>query len=151
MKTFFLFFTIGLLFSQKNTNQLILKEDKKRIGEDTCKTMSSVNKFEIRNIDSVKTVYIIYAKRRDSIIKIVSKKDPATYCKPIVQGEFYDLEVKSLLEHTSSKRHIGGIKYNGMIIDLEGDKVIWDLFICENLKGLCLVPSFPDSISNNQK
>lgn len=98
------------------------------------------NKFEIWNIDSLQTVYIIYAKRNDSIIKIVSKKESFNNCKPILKGLFYQLEVESLLKYSASKRHIGGVKYNGVLIKLEGEKVVWDLFTCDNLSGLCYLP-----------
>lgn len=98
------------------------------------------NKFEIWNIDSLQTVYIIYAKRNDSIIKIVSRKENFNNCKPILKGLFYQLEVQSLLKYSASKRHIGGVKYNGVLIKLEGEKVVWDLFTCDNLSGLCYLP-----------
>lgn len=140
MKIVFFIFMTSLLLSQEYGSQLMEKRDSINVGEDTNGIVNSVNQFEIVKVDSVERVYIIYAKRRDSIIKIVSGKEEPITCKPIVQGEYYDLEVKSLLELTSGKRHVGGIKYNGVIIKLEGDKVVWDLFICENLKGLCLYP-----------
>jgi hypothetical protein len=108
-----------------------------------CKTtIAQVNgeekvKFKISNIDSVKSVYIIYATRNDSTIKIVSKKENVNKCIVISKGNSYQLDVESLLKYSAGKRHIGGVKYNGVLIKLEGGNVIWDLFISENLNGLC--------------
>ncbi len=96
-----------------------------------------ISKFEILNIDSVRSVYIIYAKRNDSTIKIVSKKESLNDCEFIMKGRFYQLTIESLLKYSASKRHIGGVKYNGILIKLEGGNIIWDLFTTEDLKGLC--------------
>ena len=137
-----LIFIVSLFFAQEAVSQLQLQQDKKLLGEGNQFT-NSENKFKIINIDSIETVYIIYAERRDSIIKIVTKKGKLNDCRPIVIGRSYDLKVGTLIENLAGKRHVGGVKYNGIIIKLEGDKVIWDLFFCENLKGLCLTPSGP--------
>lgn len=105
--------------------------------------MNDNNEFLILNIDSIQSVYIIYARRRDSTIKIVSQKEAAADIKDymrIQKGQSYDLKITSLLEHTAGKRHIAGIKYGGLLIRLEGGDVIWDLFVSENLRGLCFVP-----------
>jgi hypothetical protein len=96
--------------------------------------------FQILNIDSLQQVYIIYATRNDSTIKIVSKKEIMDKCQPITAGQFYDLNITSLLWKTASKMHIGGVKYNNQLIKLEGGKIVWDLFTSDNLKGLCYIP-----------
>ncbi len=109
------------------------------------------SKFEILNIDSIQSVYIVYAKRNDSVIKIVSKNENLNDCKPIFKGQFYELKVESFLKYSASKRHIGGVKYNGVLIKLEGDKVVWDLFVCEDLKGLCYIPSTSSTACKKKK
>jgi hypothetical protein len=126
MKTIFCIIGACFLFSEATMSQAKEKHE---------------SKFEIWDIDSVQTVYLIYAKRNDSIIKIVSKKESHSNCEPILKGKLYELKVESLLKNTASKRHIGGVKYNGILIKLEGEKVVWDLFICDDLKGLCYSPS----------
>jgi hypothetical protein len=98
----------------------------------------SVTGYKISKIDSINEVYIIYAIRNDSIFKIVSEKENGG-CKKIKKGHTYDLECQSLITGVSGKLHIAGVKFNGTLIKLEGGKVVWDLFYCENLKGLCLV------------
>lgn len=140
MKILFFCFTVYLLFSQTGISQTMARNEKVLILNAIDKNNSVENGFEIWNIDSIQSVFIIYAKRNDSIIKIVSKKENLRDCKPILKGQFYDLKVESLLKNTASKRHIGGVKYNGILVKLEGGEVIWDLFICENLKGLCYIP-----------
>ncbi|MEN9548984.1 MAG: hypothetical protein RIR12_1575 [Bacteroidota bacterium] len=138
MKILFFCFVIYFLFAQNGMAQSSEKQDSIVVSS---RDIGTGNKFEIWNIDSVQSVYLIYAKRNDSIIKIVSKKERFKNCKTILKGQFYDLKVESLLKNTSSKRHIGGIKYNDIIVKLEGGEVIWDLFICEDFKGLCYTPS----------
>ncbi|MBC9911298.1 hypothetical protein [Chitinophaga varians] len=96
--------------------------------------------FHILNIDSIQEVYIIYATRNDSTIKIVSKKENIDKCDPILTGRFYDLNITSLLWKTAGKMHIGGIMYNHQLIKLEGGKIVRDLFTSDNLKGLCYIP-----------
>ncbi len=116
-----------------------VEQSKKRLTE-KCQHRTSNDKFEIIDIDSVQTIYVIYAKKRDSTFKIVSQKVNSNNCKSIIKGGFYDFKIKSLLENIPGKRHIGGIKYGGVLIKLEGKQIIWDLFDSENLKGLCFIP-----------
>jgi len=101
--------------------------------------INSPNEFKIIRIDSVANVYIIYAERNDTIFKILSSyKEKPNDCKPIQKDEFYELKIKSLMENFAGKLHIGGMRYGQLIIMLEGDNgIIWDLFVSENLKGLC--------------
>jgi hypothetical protein len=94
--------------------------------------------YKISKIDSINEVYIIYAEKNDSIFKVVSEKVTGN-CNKIKEGFTYALECKSLINGVAGKRHIAGVNFNGTIIRLEGDKVVWDLFYCENLKGLCLI------------
>jgi len=138
MKGLFFCFAIYFLLAQKGRAQSTEKQDS---AIESNRNIGAENKFEIWNIDSVQSVYFIYAKLNDSIIKIVSKKERINDCKPILRGQFFDLKVESLLKNTSSKRHIGAVKYNDTLVRLEGGEVIWDLFICENIKGLCYTPS----------
>jgi hypothetical protein len=141
MKIIFFLFTMSLLLSQTGITKSIGKQASISVQVAMNRVIDSANRFEIWRIDSVQSVFIIYAKRNDSIIKIVSKKEMLNDCKPIFKGQLYNLNVESLLKHTSSKRHIGGVKYSGILVKLEGGEVIWDLFVSEDLKGLCYNPS----------
>jgi hypothetical protein len=137
MKTSILFLISFLLFNKENKPQAEQRHEK----------LSAIffkanveNKFEILNVDSIENVYLIYAKRKDSVVKIVSKKEGFCDCRTIEKGKFYDLHIKSLFpENFYQKRDVAGVKFNGMMIKLEGKGVIWDLFVSENLDGLCLV------------
>ena len=99
----------------------------------------TTQKFEIVKIDSIKSTYLIYARRNDSIIKIASKKEQVSGCKTIIKGMSYNLEVESLLKETAGKLHMGGVRVENHLIRLEGGKVVWDLFVTNNLKGLCYI------------
>jgi hypothetical protein len=130
MNNMVFYFILSVFWFQKGIPKCI--DDQNKFGN---------NKFVINNIDSIQSLYIIYAKRHDSIIKIVSKMEKIDNCSPVIIGQAYDLKVRSLLENHASKRHIGGIKVNNVLVKLEGKEVTWDLFICEDLKGLCYVPA----------
>jgi hypothetical protein len=119
---FILFFKNG--FSQLRTDPLPIMD----------------GRYKICNIDSVKTVYIIYAQKDSSIVKIASPKAGIFNCSSIVTGQYYDLKLQSRMSRTASKRYSGGAVVNGILVKLEGDKVSWDLFRCLNLKGLCIMP-----------
>lgn len=95
-----------------------------------------VYRYKIQRIDSVESVYIIYAKRDGKVYKIASQKSTLNVGIPIKRRRYYDLELISHLDEISGKLHIGGISIGGVLIKLEGKKVIWDLFYCKNLKGL---------------
>jgi len=97
-----------------------------------------VYRYKIQRIDSVESVYIIYAKRDGKLFKIASKKNNSNVGIPIRKRRYYDLELISHLDvsRISGKLHIGGISIGGVLIELEGKKVIWDLFYCKNLVGL---------------
>ncbi|SHN46123.1 hypothetical protein [Chitinophaga sp. CF418] len=97
-------------------------------------------KYKICRIDTVESIYIIYAQKGNPIVKIASTKDSVCNCEPIVIGQYYDLDLESRLNFVAGKLSIGGMKVNGVLIPLEGDRVIWDLFRCRNLKGLCIFP-----------
>jgi hypothetical protein len=63
-------------------------------------------KFRICGIDSVETLYIVYAQKDSSIVKIASPKKPISNCSPIVIGQYYDLKLQSRMYRTASRRHI---------------------------------------------
>lgn len=95
--------------------------------------------FEILRIDLIENNYIIYAKRNDSVFKITSTKKDTLPCLQIKQGNFYNLKIKSVFSpNFHQKFDIAGVKYNGSMVKLERNNgVVWDLFVAENLKGLC--------------
>lgn len=127
MKNLLFCIAVFILFCQKGFSQL--KIDSLPIIE---------GKYKICNIDSVQSVYIIYAQKDNSIIKIASSKGSAPDCSPIETGRYYDLKLQSRVYRTASKLHIEGVMVNGVLIKLEGGNVSWDLFSCLNLKGLCV-------------
>jgi len=101
---------------------------------------SMKGRYKICSIDSIESVYIIYAQRSNPLIKIVSPKIGQYNYDPIKVGEYYDLELCSYIPYVASKLHIGGVKIAGVLVRLEGDKVLWDLYNCHNMNGLCIDP-----------
>jgi hypothetical protein len=130
---------IPFLLLQKG-NKCQTGQEHKRLPA-TFQHINSDSTFEILKIDSIENVYVIYAKRNDSIVKIMSKKNGLYNCNPIIKGGFYDLQIRSHLpKYTYQKLDIGGTRYNSTTIYLEDTGgVIWDLFVTDNLNGLCFI------------
>ncbi len=136
MKLFFILFLfqgfiIQYMFKLKYVNHridlIIYKKD----------TTITDKLFEVIKIDSVKKVYLIYAKRNDSVFKIVSKKECKFKCRNVLIGEKYAFELTSFHNVLPDVRRGTGIKYNDTIIMLEGGNIIRDLFTCKSLDNLC--------------
>lgn len=108
--------------------------------------LEDMNSYSIYKIDSINNYYLIYARKNDSIYKIVSKKEKMEDCKKIKLGKKYNLELQSLKSQTPV---IDGVKIspvnyldincftfedNTQICKEEG---VYDLYFAENIKGLC--------------
>ena len=122
------------------------KEVQRTIATET-KIANDSNMYKVYKIDSVNSYYLVYAKRKDTIYKIVSKKDIMPQCNEIRLGMSYRLELGSIWKQ---KTVIGNsnvspsvtLNVNCLSFDdstricLERDSIN-DLFYAENLKGLC--------------
>jgi hypothetical protein len=140
MKLLFFSVLLTAVLCQKLMAQTSVKTTSTIVGIETV-GVDAENNFEILSIDSLEKVYVIYARRRDSTIKIVSIKDTMSACKAIiVKGGCYNLEIESLIGNIASPLHVGGVRFGDIIIKLEGNGVIWNLFGSKSLRGLCYVP-----------
>ena len=104
--------------------------------------------YRIKKIEKKNSWYIIYADRKDTLYKIVSKADTNLNrdCKKIIVGEWYDFDLKSKKANSPT---IGDIKLNPIgytgcyqydnetTICLEPKRGIYDLFYTNDLKGIC--------------
>lgn len=107
-------------------------------SEISTSDLQSKGQFEIVKIDSIENTYIVYARRNDSIVKIVSAKETIPSCNSIKKGKFYALKLRSVFSpNFHQKLDIAGFKFNGTLIKIKGENTVWDLFITENMKGLC--------------
>lgn len=110
--------------------------------------------YLVARIDSLDSVYLIYARRSDTLFKIVSDKTRAANCTKLRPGGRYPLRLRSLYFTDATKEelaqypvpmatvghlHSGGIDWDGkgLLIKMEGDS-IRDLHYAQNLSGLCL-------------
>jgi hypothetical protein len=100
---------------------------------------------KIVKLDSINNVYLIYARQKDTLYKIVSVKEDAHTGRCIVVDSSYRLDLVSLFinnirGYDLSPKHsldIGGISYSGTLIKVERDSIV-DLYRARNIKGLCL-------------
>lgn len=103
-------------------------------------------------IDSLQSVYLIYARRSDTLYKVVSDKATVPNCRKLQVGRQYKLRSLYLtdaiphelaqypvLMATVGHLHSGGIDWDGkgLLIKMEGDS-IRDLHYDRNLTALCL-------------
>lgn len=142
MKTYFIFLLVFLYFI---SCKCIKAEEKINSGLiATEKRDSKYNLFKIVKIDSIENVYLIYAKKNDSIFKIASKKmNMDTHCNSkLITDSIYRLKIKSVFaDNFNQRRKIAGVEFNGTMIKLKEDGVRWDLFVTDNIKGLCFLNS----------
>lgn len=127
MKVLFIF--ILIVFPIKAISQTLLDSFYKPI-----------DKYKIQRIDSIQSVYIIYIEKGDETFKIASPKSEFSTGVRIRKGKFYNLQISSYLDASKirQKLDIGGITVSGVLINLEGENIVWDLFHCKNLNGLYL-------------
>ena len=104
--------------------------------------------YEIYKIDSINTFYIVYAKRKDTKFKIVSKKTNSTNCNKILVGSSYNLKLKSILKQEvklGDKTFSSSANLLVTCFTFEEntkicrEKDITDLHNAENLSGLCFI------------
>ncbi|WP_345989650.1 hypothetical protein AAEU33_18895 [Chryseobacterium sp. Chry.R1] len=102
--------------------------------------------YRITKIDSIENTYLVYAEKVDinikntAIIKIASAK-AKTNCDRknlITVDKNYKLKPISLYPKNLVSHNLRGITYNGTLVPFDRDyNIKKDLFITENLKGLC--------------
>lgn len=99
------------------------------------------DKYKIVEIDSTKNLYIYYAKRNDSIFKLLSKKTDNNNCsKSIKENEVYTLKFRSIFSaNFSQKTEISQFEFDGSYIKLGTNESVWDLYVSENINGLCYI------------
>lgn len=100
------------------------------------------SQYLILRIDSNYEGYIIYAKRNDSIFKIVSIKDTTKNCMNLFVNSSYDLKLLSWFGKNDKEpnvplNHIHGMHLGGIRVRFDEDSIVHDLFYDERLRGLC--------------
>jgi hypothetical protein len=102
--------------------------------------------FKIVKLDSISNVYLIYARQKNTLYKIVSLKEATHTGRSIVVGSSYQLDLVSLFIKNfqgydlspQNALDIGGISYAGTLIKVERDSIV-DLYRARNVKGLCFI------------
>jgi hypothetical protein len=104
--------------------------------------------YRVYRIDSINTWYLIYARKGDSLYKIVSKKIEIEGCHKIEVGNHYDFHLHSrIYGYTIAGKKI--LPQNTLLVNcfsfddstnicLERDSIN-DLHYADNIKGLCFI------------
>lgn len=128
-----IFFLILVSCTAKNIHSQATKSESKTL-------------YEVYAIDSINNYYLIYAKKNDTLFKIVSKKQNDLKCKSISIGRFYPFSLKS---NSSLAPIINGVKIAPLNVDCyqfdintkictEKHNGIYELYLPENISGLCM-------------
>lgn len=121
------------------------KEVRRKSFEASDKTLvGDRENFTIYKIDSISEVYLIYARKKNKNYKIVSKIERDAYdeCREkLFVGNSYDLGIESILYPKNSKlmtsHYLKGVNYHGILIKIEEENSIKDLYVSSNVNGLC--------------
>ena len=107
---------------------------------------AALPKYKVKKLDSLNSVYLIYAEKNNQLYKIVTGKVDNQDCKNIkVSGE-YGFLIESLFSpmifgkgDTLWKRLdlVNAVQFNGTTIITESGCVN-DLFRADNVEGLCI-------------
>ena len=135
----FLIFCLYMYFSCSQSKNVITNAHPKDTGNNYL--ITKINLLDDK-------VYIIYAQRKDSIYKIVSKKEsiPMLHCMLIKEKEEYPLKlemfypIKELLGiPVQTSLTVNGVYVDeNIIVEIE-ETSHYSLYHANNLKGLCLI------------
>lgn len=128
---FFLFLTLLLFACSKSVAR---------------KTKISSEQYKVYKIDSINKYYLIYAKRNDTLYKIVSEKDSNYLCRNIKLNKMYAFKLRSMINNLPKINNVSLYVYTincysfdeETSICLEKDS-IRNLYFPENIKGLCFI------------
>lgn len=102
--------------------------------------------LKINRVNDIKSYYIIYAQRNDSIFKIISKKQENTNnpCEKIEIGKSYLLNLKVIFPHDSifgfkimNPLDVRGMELEGGVSVIIEEESHCKIYEAENLNGLC--------------
>lgn len=107
--------------------------------------------YKVYKIDSIHNYYLIYAKREDTLYKIVSEKAPKINCKQIqinhqfpfiLHGRIADRQASKFRLSPEASLLVNCFSYDDSTsICVERD-TINDLYSAENITGLCFNKNF---------
>lgn len=102
--------------------------------------------YKVFKIDSINSYYLIYARKGDSLYKIISKKDTIDNCNQIILYGEYNFNLHSILTNKitgqTEEQAQNSLLVNCFVFDkqtticLERDSIN-DLDYADNIKGLC--------------
>ena len=103
--------------------------------------------YKVYKIKSVENYYLIYAKKNDSLYKIISKKESIANCNEIKKNGIYDFKLQAIL-----KNRFKNTKFPKPMNDLDitcftfegGIKIcreegMDELYYADNIKGSCFL------------
>lgn len=98
-----------------------------------------VNSYKIIKIDSLENLNVFYAKKNDSVYKIVTEKNKLRNCIEIKINSNYHLKLESVFPKNFFQKYDKyGAKVYGTLVKFDKDStIVWDLFLTDNIKGTC--------------
>lgn len=101
-----------------------------------------MNNYEIVKIDSISSYYLIYARKNDSLFKIISEKRKplSKNCAPLRVNYNYSFSLESVFDSTAQFQilDISGLKVKNAYIRIDEPGIVHNLFIDYRMQGLYL-------------
>ena len=127
------------------TSKKIAQSKVKEGGQNIAKASEL---YKVYKIDSINNYYLIYAKKKDSLYKLVSKKQVTGNCANIGLNQEYAFSLTSIWNQNitiegrnispSLTPHVSCLSFDDSTkICLEKDSIN-DLFHADNIRGLCI-------------
>lgn len=104
--------------------------------------------YEVYKLDSINNYYLIYAKKTETLYKIISNKEKIKDCHSIRIGVKYKFKIHAVSDNAPT---IGGLKIKPMnyldVACYQFDKQtkicredgMYDIYYADNIKGLCYI------------
>jgi hypothetical protein len=116
---------------------------------DSLKTINEIE-YKVYKIDSIDNYYLVYAKKEESIYKIVSKKMNIYDCNRIKINSNYPFKLIPFKMDThrvgdTLKINLPRYEHSLLCYNFDGvtqicvERYMSDLYFAENVKGLCLI------------
>lgn len=107
--------------------------------------------YKVYKIDSIHSYYLIYARKKDTIYKIVSKKSDLENCNSILINQDYAFRLQGRIASRQASKFrlspeasllVNCFSYDDSTsVCLERDSIN-DLYSAENVRGLCFLKNY---------
>ncbi len=112
------------------------------------KNINYQHQYYVYKIDSINNYYLVYAKKNDSLFKIISEKTVTKSCTIIKEKKYYSFELVSFRDNPPKLNGVSLSPFNYLEVkcfmfndstEICFERKIHDFHFTKNLKGLCYI------------